>query len=68
MDFAHAYALGKDKDKAIEYLNKAYEERDRKVWCLTCNFRAFSDVLLSQVRTGSDSDGVLGPRIQYDVE
>ena len=28
MDFAWAYALGKDKDKTIEYLNKAYDERD----------------------------------------
>jgi TolB-like protein len=27
MNFARAYAWGKDKDKAIEYLNKAYEER-----------------------------------------
>ncbi|MBS1810827.1 MAG: tetratricopeptide repeat protein [Acidobacteria bacterium] len=28
MDYANAYALGKDKDKTIEYLNKAYDERD----------------------------------------
>jgi len=26
-DFALAYAFGKDKDKCIEYLNKAYDER-----------------------------------------
>ncbi len=31
IDYAHAYAWGKDKDKAIEYLNKAYEERDRQL-------------------------------------
>ena len=31
MDFAHAYAWGKDKDKAIEHLNKAYDERDRQL-------------------------------------
>jgi tetratricopeptide (TPR) repeat protein len=29
MAFANAYAWGKDKDKTIEYLNKAYEERER---------------------------------------
>jgi hypothetical protein len=28
LDFANAYAWGKDKDKTIEYLNKAYDERD----------------------------------------
>jgi len=28
MGFANAYAWGKDKDKTIEYLSKAYEERD----------------------------------------
>ena len=27
LDYANAYALGKDKEKTIEYLNKAYEER-----------------------------------------
>ncbi|MBK6724492.1 MAG: hypothetical protein IPG58_14855 [Acidobacteria bacterium] len=27
-DFAVAYAWGKDKDKTIEYLNKAYDERE----------------------------------------
>jgi TolB-like protein len=39
MDFANAYALGKDKDKTIEYLNKAYDDRDKltdlkvnKIW------------------------------------
>ena len=31
MDFAIAYAWGKDKDKTIEYLNKAYDERDSAV-------------------------------------
>ncbi|QQS32360.1 MAG: tetratricopeptide repeat protein [Acidobacteriota bacterium] len=29
MDYAIAYAWGKDKDKTIEYLNKAYDERDK---------------------------------------
>ena len=29
MDFADAYAWGKDKEKTIEYLNKAYDERDK---------------------------------------
>ncbi|MBK8466404.1 MAG: tetratricopeptide repeat protein [Chloracidobacterium sp.] len=29
MGFANAYAWGKDKDKTIEYLNKAYDERER---------------------------------------
>jgi hypothetical protein len=28
MNYAFAYAWGKDKDKTIEYLNKAYEDRD----------------------------------------
>ena len=28
MNYALAYAWGKDKDKTIEYLNKAYDERD----------------------------------------
>jgi serine/threonine-protein kinase len=28
MDYAYAYAWGKDNDKTIEYLNKAYDERD----------------------------------------
>jgi hypothetical protein len=27
-DYADAYAWGKDNDKTIEYLNKAYDERD----------------------------------------
>ncbi len=30
MDYAAAYAWGKDKDKTIEYLNKAYDERDEE--------------------------------------
>ncbi len=29
MDYAFAYAWGKDKEKTIEYLNKAYDERER---------------------------------------
>ena len=29
MDYANAYAWGKDKEKTIEYLNKAYDERDK---------------------------------------
>ena len=29
MNYALAYAWGKDKDKTIEYLNKAYDERDK---------------------------------------
>ena len=39
MDYDLAYAWGKDKDKTIEYLNKAYDERDKltdlkvdKIW------------------------------------
>ncbi|HMT07860.1 MAG TPA: hypothetical protein PKA82_07635 [Pyrinomonadaceae bacterium] len=28
-DYANAYAWGKDKEKSIEYLNKAYDERER---------------------------------------
>ncbi|MBK6725007.1 MAG: hypothetical protein IPG58_17605 [Acidobacteria bacterium] len=28
IDYAVAYAWGKDKDKTIEYLNKAYDERE----------------------------------------
>ena len=31
MDFAYVYAQGKYKDKAIEYLNKAYDERDERM-------------------------------------
>ncbi len=31
ISYAFAYAWGKDKDKTIEYLNKAYEERDRNL-------------------------------------
>ena len=27
-DYASAYAWGKDKDKTLEYLNKAYDERE----------------------------------------
>ncbi|MEQ1644038.1 MAG: tetratricopeptide repeat protein [Pyrinomonadaceae bacterium] len=34
MNFASAYALGKDKDKTIEYLNKAYDERERQLLLL----------------------------------
>ncbi|MEQ1923057.1 MAG: tetratricopeptide repeat protein, partial [Pyrinomonadaceae bacterium] len=30
-DYANAYAWGKDKDKTIEYLNKAYDEREKRV-------------------------------------
>jgi tetratricopeptide (TPR) repeat protein len=37
MDFANAYAWGKDKDKTIEYLNKAYDERDRSLTELKIN-------------------------------
>ncbi|MGD9588526.1 MAG: tetratricopeptide repeat protein [Pyrinomonadaceae bacterium] len=29
IDYAIAYALGRDKDKTIEYLNKAYDERPK---------------------------------------
>lgn len=28
-DYAYAYAWGKEKDKALEYLNKAFDERER---------------------------------------
>ncbi|MBK7391992.1 MAG: hypothetical protein IPI64_01680 [Chloracidobacterium sp.] len=31
MNYAIAYSLGKDKDKTIEYLNKAYDERDERM-------------------------------------
>ena len=31
MDYAYAYANGKNKDKTIEYLNKAYDERDSQL-------------------------------------
>ncbi|MBK9767570.1 MAG: hypothetical protein IPP63_11425 [Chloracidobacterium sp.] len=31
IDFAFAYAWGKDKDNTIEYLNKAYDERERQL-------------------------------------
>ena len=37
IDFAAAYAWGKDKDKTIEYLNKAYDERDRRLLELKVN-------------------------------
>ena len=37
MDFANAYAWGKDKDKTIEYLNKAYDERERRLAELKVN-------------------------------
>ena len=33
-NFANAYAWGKDKDKTIEYLNKAYDERERQLLLL----------------------------------
>jgi eukaryotic-like serine/threonine-protein kinase len=35
MNYAIAYAWGKDKDKTIEYLNKAYDERDERILDLT---------------------------------
>ncbi|MBK9528649.1 MAG: hypothetical protein IPO41_10105 [Acidobacteria bacterium] len=38
-DYANAYALGKDKDKTIEYLNKAYDERDPRLAELKVNKR-----------------------------
>jgi tetratricopeptide (TPR) repeat protein len=31
MNYAIAYSWGKDKDKTIEYLNKAYDERDERM-------------------------------------
>ncbi len=37
MDYARAYADGKDKDKTIEYLNKAYDERERFLTDLKVN-------------------------------
>ncbi len=37
LDFASAYAWGKDKDKTIEYLNKAYDERERNLLELKVN-------------------------------
>ncbi|HQZ96981.1 MAG TPA: tetratricopeptide repeat protein, partial [Pyrinomonadaceae bacterium] len=39
MDFANAYSLGKDKDKTIEYLNKAYDERFNQLINLNINKR-----------------------------
>jgi tetratricopeptide (TPR) repeat protein len=36
-DYAAAYALGKDKEKTIEYLNKAYDERERDLTELKIN-------------------------------
>ncbi len=35
MAYANAYAWGKDKEKTIEYLNKAYDERDERMLDLT---------------------------------
>ncbi|MEO6655985.1 MAG: hypothetical protein ABIO36_07855, partial [Pyrinomonadaceae bacterium] len=37
MGFATAYAWGKDKDKTIEYLNRAYDERAEELLDLTVN-------------------------------
>ena len=37
LDFATAYANGKDKAKTIEYLNKVYDERDEKLLDLKVN-------------------------------
>ncbi|MFN0140677.1 MAG: tetratricopeptide repeat protein [Pyrinomonadaceae bacterium] len=37
IDYANAYAWGKDKDKTIEYLNKAYDERERNMTELKVN-------------------------------
>ena len=37
MDFASAHSWGKDKDKTIEYLNKAYDERDWQLTTLKIN-------------------------------
>ncbi len=37
IDYVHAYAWGKDKDKTIEYLNKAYDERERQLTELKVN-------------------------------
>ena len=39
MDFANAYLNGKDEDKSIEYLNKAYEERSNQLVELKVNKR-----------------------------
>jgi eukaryotic-like serine/threonine-protein kinase len=36
-DYAIAYAWGKDKDKTIEYLNKAYDERGKRLLELKVN-------------------------------
>ncbi|MBP9110708.1 MAG: hypothetical protein KBF83_14225, partial [Pyrinomonadaceae bacterium] len=36
-EFANAYAWGKNKDKTIEYLNKAYDERERGMVNLKAN-------------------------------
>ena len=37
MDYANAFAWGKDKEKTIEYLNKAYDERDWQLTTLKIN-------------------------------
>ncbi len=37
MDYAYAYAWSKDKEKTIEYLNKAYDERDKFLLGLKVN-------------------------------
>jgi TolB-like protein/thioredoxin-like negative regulator of GroEL len=37
LDYATAYAWGKDKEKTIEYLNKAYDERERSLTELKIN-------------------------------
>jgi TolB-like protein/Flp pilus assembly protein TadD len=37
MDFAVAFGFGKDTEKTIEYLNKAYEERDERLLNLKVN-------------------------------
>ncbi|MBK9438169.1 MAG: hypothetical protein IPN51_09315 [Chloracidobacterium sp.] len=37
IDFAFAYAWGKDKDNTIEYLNKGYDERERQLLLLKVN-------------------------------
>jgi eukaryotic-like serine/threonine-protein kinase len=37
MDYAYAYAWGKDKENTIEYLNKAYDEREKRLLFLKVN-------------------------------
>lgn len=53
IDYAAAYAWGKDKEKTIEYLSKAYDERDRlllnlkvdKIWDFVLDDPRFKELV-----------------------